>query len=516
MSLRTVGPEDRVTPTAEPEPSQALKARGRRWTGVKAREVFTADLRSLAALRIALAVVVLMDLAWRAADLTAHYTDAGVLPRADLLGNRSLLSHWTFSLNLISGGAFFQQILFALAALAAIGLLVGYATRLMTLLVWLLVVSIQWRNPLLIGGGEVLLRVLLFWSLFLPLGRVWSVDRARGRTPVPASIRVASVPVAALFLQIAFVYWFAVIQKSGPEWRFGGTALYDALSVDQLAKPLGHFLTHYPGLLTVMTFGVLAFEAFGPFLLLSPFLNSRTRTVGVFLFMGFHLGIWLTLGMGMFPAFAGGCMVCFLPSSFWDRLGVLFHRARGRAPAAATSGAVTPLRTPRTISLVTGALLVFVVVINLETVSALRMPEPLHRLGSLTGLSQSWNMFAPSPLRDDGWYVVPGTLRDGQTVDLAGVMRGDESVQPVSFERPRNIRATYKNEHWRKYLEGLRSSHADQTRYLIRYICREWNGNHGGGEAVTRMVVLYMGDPTLPDNRHVRPRPRTLGLDSCA
>ena len=76
----------------------------------KVVEVFGADLRSLATFRIVLALLVLSDLASRATDLTAHYTDAGVMPRTDLLGQ--VLGRWQFSLNLISGGALFQALLF--------------------------------------------------------------------------------------------------------------------------------------------------------------------------------------------------------------------------------------------------------------------------------------------------------------------------------------------------------------------------------------------------------------------
>jgi hypothetical protein len=325
-------------------------------------------------------------------------------------------------------------------------------------------------------------------------------------------MRVASVPVAALFLQIVFLYWFAVILKSGPEWRFHGTALYDALSVDQLAKPFGHALTHYPGLLKVMTFGVLALEAFGPFLLLSPFFTARTRIAGVFLFMSLHLGIWLTLGMGMFPAVAGLCMVCFLPGSFWDRVG----RLRTRRPAGSGGGVPVPLRSPRAVSVATGALILYVLFWNVGTVSPVRMPEPLAHVGTLLGVSQTWNMFAPSPLRDDGWYVIPGSLRDGRTVDLAGVLRDDESLHAVSLRRPPDIRATYKNEHWRKYLETLRANNPGQEPYLARYVCRQWNGHHSGGEAADSLVILYMGDVTLPHNRHVPPRARTLGVAACS
>jgi hypothetical protein len=59
---------------------------GLRWGRAKVREVFGADLRSLAAFRIVLALLVLADLASRATDLYAHYADKGILLRSVLLG----------------------------------------------------------------------------------------------------------------------------------------------------------------------------------------------------------------------------------------------------------------------------------------------------------------------------------------------------------------------------------------------------------------------------------------------
>jgi hypothetical protein len=44
--------------------------------------LFSADVRSLALLRVALAVVVAGDLVSRSTDLTAFYSDDGVLPRS--------------------------------------------------------------------------------------------------------------------------------------------------------------------------------------------------------------------------------------------------------------------------------------------------------------------------------------------------------------------------------------------------------------------------------------------------
>jgi hypothetical protein len=47
-------------------------------------EIFGFDLRSLALFRIALALVVLVDLSVRFSEVTAHYSELGVLPLGSL------------------------------------------------------------------------------------------------------------------------------------------------------------------------------------------------------------------------------------------------------------------------------------------------------------------------------------------------------------------------------------------------------------------------------------------------
>src|ERR671912_1350869 len=290
------------------------------WAYAKVVEIFGADLRSLATFRIVLALLALSDLANRATDLSAHYTDAGIMPRTVLV--EQVLSPWAFSIHLMNGGRMFQWLLFGAAALAAFGMLVGYRTRLMTFVVWLLLLSIQLRNPLLNGSESPMLRMLLFWGMLLPLGAYWSVDRARSALPRP-SPRFLSLATFGLFMQIAFVYWFTSALKSGPEWRTDYTALYYALSLDQLATPIGQLLLDFPSLLQVLTFGTFVLEALGPLLLFCPFFTGPVRTGAALAFMSFHFGIWLTMDIGIFPWISAFCMVCFFPTWFWDRASTL-------------------------------------------------------------------------------------------------------------------------------------------------------------------------------------------------
>jgi hypothetical protein len=283
----------------------------------KVEALLGADVRSLAAYRIVLALLALVDILSRAANLSAHYTDAGVLPRSARL--EYLPSLWVFSLHLMSGDAFVQAALFVLAGVAALALLVGFRTRAMVVVSWVLLVSVQVRNPLVLSAADVLLRLLFFWGMFLPLGAYWSVDRLRAGSPRLASMRVFSFATVGLFAQIVFVYWFGALHKSGPEWRTDGTAIYYALSLDQLVTPLGAYLRQFGALLKVMTFGTFWFEALGPLLLFSPVFTGPLRTAGVLGFMSLHLGIWLSMDLGLFQWVAALAMVCFLPAWFWCR-----------------------------------------------------------------------------------------------------------------------------------------------------------------------------------------------------
>jgi len=71
---------------------------------------------------------------------------------------------------------FLRALIFGLLPLFAVSLVLGLITRLSTLICLVGIVIVHDANPQILQGGDVLLRLLLFWSLFLPLGRMWSLD----------------------------------------------------------------------------------------------------------------------------------------------------------------------------------------------------------------------------------------------------------------------------------------------------------------------------------------------------
>lgn len=286
--------------------------------GSKLEELFGFDLRSLAAFRIGLALILMADLIIRSHDIKALYSDEGVLPSAVLKDITNPL-HW--SIHAISGEPFVQTILFLMAFLMALGLLVGYRTRLATIASWALLISLHNRNPLLQFAGDDMLRALMFWAMFLPLGACYSIESALNSSPDPLPKRVLSGATFALSLQVYYVYVFSAGYKTtSPIWWPDLSAVYYALSFDQYAAPLGQFLLNFKPLLPLSTFFTLVLEWIGPLFLFVPVATTFFRTATIITFILLHVGFGLTLHIGLFPALGIFTWLVFIPSDIWDGL----------------------------------------------------------------------------------------------------------------------------------------------------------------------------------------------------
>lgn len=487
---------------------------------------FEADLRTLALVRIGLGSVLLMDLAIRVQALEAHYTDFGVLPR-DFISYS--LNKWRVCLHLIAGSTFGQAALFALAGLCAVALLLGYRTRLAAILCWVLTVSLQNRNPMVLTGGDTLLRCLLFWACFMPLGARWSLDRKLSRDKVPDQTMVVNAGVAAFMLQVFLVHFFAGILKSGTEWRSEFTAIYYALEIDQLQLPVGGWLLELPlPVLKAMTASTMVAELVLPFLLfpllfgLERWRNGIRFAVAAAL-IGFHIGLALTLRLGIFPWVNMVSLLVFLPSFVWDKLprveGVV-SRLMERIAAPLRKGALAGwagspwpgLRPPLWQTLTAVVLLAYVFVWNLDTLpnSPVEVPRSIRPVAYVLRLDQRWNLFAPRPYTSDGWYMIPGKLASGKWVDLY------RDGADLGSEKPADVSAEYPIYRWRKYLRNIYRERNEKHRPLYaQWVCRSWNRSHPPEEQVSELRVVYMRESTPPPGGSARVVPMSLGSQRC-
>jgi predicted DCC family thiol-disulfide oxidoreductase YuxK len=147
-------------------------------------------------------------------------------------------------------------------------------------------------------------------------------------------------------------------------------------------------------------------------------------------------------------------------------------------------------RSPRLRLVVNGVLIfliMYVLILNLATIKPLRLriPDRAEALSIGVGLDQNWNMFAPFPAKDDGWYVIPGKLQNGAVVDLF------RSGRPVSFAKPSYGSFEFKNHRWVKFSENLRNRPFLQPVYA-QYLCRAWNQRHKGAQHLEELEIIYV------------------------
>ncbi|MEM7568824.1 MAG: HTTM domain-containing protein [Pseudomonadota bacterium] len=576
------------------------------WTPLKT--VFGADLRSLAALRVMLALYLLFDIANRWPYLNVFYTDGGLLSRAEAIVHNHP-GRWSFLL--ANGDPWFAHLVFGLLTLSAFALLLGYRTRLATVLCWVLTISITNRNLFVLQGGDDLSCALLFWAMFLPLGARFSVDdalRQEHAQPVsqrqPRSHAYISPASVAILLQVSYVYVFGAFLKDGAEWHSELSAVYFALSAESVSSSLGEHLLGFKALLAPLTAYVFWLELLMPLYVFTPIFFTFFRTTGLILLIALHLGFAVFLSVGLFPLISiaslsvlippaawawlerktgrgvwalyydEGCTfcqkTCLILRSFclpydtpiqpaqqdaiagpileretswvvahpdgrllthWDgvvavlknspltwpfgAIAGLLPKAMGRklyvrvGNSRGCLGTVTATLLPfraRSESLNGSwyafvsacALLVLLRNLHHEEDAGLKMPPATEYVAKALRINQRWNMFAPYPIKREGWYGFDGMLENGLHVDL---WTGQPGYAPT--KAPDSLRDWQQDYRWRKYL-----SYVHQKRYrrqlsnLARYWCsQQWVDANGAVQSLTSIKMTFYARSTQPDWR---------------
>ena len=496
------------------------------------------DRRALAAFRIGLGAVLLADLAGRSRSLTAFYTDAGVLPRRALFADYS----GTLSVHALSGEPWGVALLFAVGGAAALALLVGYRTRLATVFSWLLLVSLHSRNPMVLNAGDDLFLVLLFWSVFLPLGARWSVDAVRradaresaasdaatedaAETPAsgPTETAVANVATMAVLVQVLMMYATNAVHKFESDLWMGGEAVVYIMQADQFTYLLGDYLAGFTGLLRVFTVLWVALLFASPLLLL---LTGFPRAVLAALFAGMHFGMAGTIRVGLFPIIVVVGLIPFIQTPIWDaaeravnRLGRVsslgqvrrrlvsaarrLNAAEPSFPTPAASGRLDRLRDADLVgrlargraffaAALPSLFLVLILLSSAASVGYAEVPESGEEVLDTAEMEQSWQMFAPDPIRTTRWFVAAGTLEDGTERDVF-------QNSAVTFDRPARAETTYPTSRWRKYLKNVYGADNENHRsYLANYLCSDWNRTHETN--VERVMIYAAYERTNPYN----------------
>ena len=463
--------------------------------------LFGIDPRSLAACRVAIGSLLLVDLYVRTHDLAAVYGSDGLMPIRDVKKLYSTNLRW--SLYWIDDSLSFHMAMFVVAACFAAALLVGYRTRLATIGSWIMLTSLHTRAPLINNGGDTFLLLLLFWSMFLPLGRVWSLD-ARRSSPTNRNQTFVSIGTVAILMQVCLVYWCTAMYKFDQNWN-AGHGVQNALMWGGYNRPLGDWLLGYPDLMWVLSLGAVWLELIAPCLLFIPWRTAYFRMFTIMAFVGLHVGIELCMHLGLFSYVSIIAWMLFLPAMFWDAslwnpirrwfgngAEIEYHVPYDAYPPAAGRRS----RATMVVNVFCAFCLIYVILHNvLGLVDRWRGPRALADrwklptyvvgAGHLLNLHQQWAMFA-RPMRFSVWYAARARLTDRSDVDL---LRDGE---PFSDVPPEHRAAVYPNHRLRKFCQSIADRDAwkpFRTAYT-QYLYRRWNETHGQDKQIEHVRLI--------------------------
>jgi hypothetical protein len=464
----------------------------------KARDVSSVvglDLRSLGLLRIALGWVLLLDWLARGFHFRAHYTDQGILPLRTYL-NQPDLSYRFWSVFYINDSPWFVGALFAVGLLGSLALMLGYRTAWSGWIVWVLLLGLHHRNPLVLHKGDTYLLLLLFWGNFLPWGRFFSVDGAtqvKGSDDQKEQLNV-SLAGTCYLAQICLLYWFTALLRTHPAWQVDGSALYFSFNLDALAKEPAYLgLSLGPEGLAFFTFAALWWEFSVPFVLLLPW--AWTRILGVASIVLFHAGIYLTLDI---INFAWICMVAplgLLPTKIWQLSAGRFLERSLSGTAARVQEMFPqrwlafqpPLPGPRWARLgqLLPALALLAAVAYLwADLSGYHQKSLALKMVRVAGMDQRWGMFSPRPPSVHGWQSVEARRKSGVVFDLIT----EKPYPPGQYSCPR----TWSGQRWTQYRNMLLvngfPAHVD---VYLRYLVSAWNRAHPDDPVVAADYVWH-------------------------
>jgi hypothetical protein len=254
-------------------------------------------------------------------------------------------------------------------------------------------------------------------------------------------------------------------------------------------------LREVPDLGVLLTYAVRWFEIVAPLLLFVPVIVTPLRVLLLPAFVALHLGMGLCLELGLFPWVSTLSLLPFVPTPVWEWL------SRRRAIPLTREAVAAPRWRSGLVGQIAAAVLwMYAFAWNLGTLKILEIPRPLRVVADVFGLRQHWSMFAPTPMRAGGWWLMLAKLENGQVVDLYPALRDLKSATAPRWEKPDLVSATIPNTRWLDYLDHLR----DRTETDLRvnfsgYLCEAWNRMHGGDWRMAEIELVFMYVRTGPN-----------------
>jgi hypothetical protein len=218
------------------------------WDGLIAFVSAPASARPLAVFRIGLAAVLLFQAYWLAANLFELYGKNGIIQwevtdqkttpgiphlkwAANYLEELYVNGDKNDKANAAAAADDAVRIVFLVYAVSLACLLLGWRTRLVGFIAWLTHLAMNSSANSTIYGVDQFANIGLFYSIWMPFGDCFSLDRLAGRTsgkPTPA----ARLSLRVLQLHLCIVYFDAGFEKAFTKYFRDGLKYGDIVYVE--------------------------------------------------------------------------------------------------------------------------------------------------------------------------------------------------------------------------------------------------------------------------------------------
>lgn len=282
------------------------------------------DQWALALFRIAFVGTMLFFYFTRAFDVSLFYGELGLLPRGYARTMEFSKYHFTplfyvHNLSLIHG----LHTLF-LAVLAC--QMVGFFTRTMSALAYVLHLFFIFRNPTIMFGVDMIGTFFFLYLVFADSGAVLSVDAwraARAGKPQRAHGWLSHIAFRLMQVQLCVIYAFAGLEKlKGTRW-WDGSAIWDIFSMGSMQRWDFSFVAHVPVVIAIATYVVLFWEIYFPVLVWHPVWKRYFLWGGLFM----HIGIGLFMSLPAFAFLMVSIYALFLEGSYIRQTALKYNLA---------------------------------------------------------------------------------------------------------------------------------------------------------------------------------------------
>ena len=463
--------------------------------------------QALAIYRIALGILLTMELLLRFRYLGPFYSNDGTLPLDLLLPKVDHVYHWV-CIHCNFGSIWEQQVLLSVQVVLAILFTLGVQPTLTALLSWYFYFSLTLRNTWMNYILDRYFHHLLLHAIFLPIGKKWCLfgGGRNQRNNKEYDDWILSPATISIKLLLTWIYLDAgggkLLDPLGG-WTFNAQPL-PALDTYTRHTTTARYVYALlgPDGLRLLTPVVVWVELLAvPASMVGCYVGSPLLTyMSIVLICSLHVGIAFCMNNAALLSFVACVPWCvFLP--------LVSDQQQPPQPAVLSNARITWNWQNVVAVLCLGSIIMGSV--WMDGFSAACHQSVRHIWPTL--LHNRWNVFVGA---EDyvTWEIAPGLLQDGSVVDVWGHSDDVKWAMPGAGAPST---ATARPGRWRSfpYLAGLEGQDGEA---LWGYLCKEWNRENPAHRKLIKYSFFMLQADVLPDMAFSATRKRLIHQQECS